>query len=259
MSDRARGLCRLVAISLLFLLGANLPLFPSLLQGRVQDLVVIYAVLFSGAAWWGSSFVLGKSSKPLRPPWLTIAIPGALNSLFVGVCVILFQASPAPERRAGVDLSARFEREKAAVENVEMPASFEGWAAHRAGSWVRFRAVVEETGLLLEVDFTQTLVEISGERGVVEYERRCRMSNGASSEAHGRAEIFRRDAPVRDDRTGDEEIEVAERRLRCRWGEGSGIKTWRSGDIPGGVARRESTASVRSPCVRTVAVAWQSK
>jgi hypothetical protein len=69
--------------------------------------------------------------------------------------------------------------------------------------------------------------------------------------------------PLKVEKEGDEEIDVAGKKIQCHWIEGtqkaSKAKFWISKDIPGGVAGAEMTGGELPGVVKFLVVSWEQK
>jgi len=146
--------------------------------------------------------------------------------------------------------------------------AFKRWSGCKPGSWVKFkRETVNAEGKIvldLKQEITQTLVEADEKKVVVEI----------SAEGGGKAGKPRRDTykvktalPDKIDKEGDEEIEVAGKKLPCHWIQGhhfiTGMtlaKVYLHPDAPGGVVRIDLIALGEGKGhIRQTAVGWEKK
>jgi hypothetical protein len=142
------------------------------------------------------------------------------------------------------------------------------WKDCKAGSWVKFRMEGEFAGQKIEGEQTHTLLELSAEKAVVD--RKGSMKVGASppvamdkkDEVKAKAE-----EEYQISKEGEEEIEIAGKKLKCRWidavqtkgGEKAELKFWLSKDVPGGVVKGEVRPSAAPGVMKLVATAWEKK
>jgi hypothetical protein len=151
-----------------------------------------------------------------------------------------------------------------APQDKENP-EFGWWSAHKAGSWVKLRMEAEQGGVKILIEATHTLLEITKDKAVVEQKTKVTAAGQAQPEETQKEEIPRDASKARDpikiDKEGDEEIEVAGKKMKCHWIEGnqkdSKPKFWLNKEIPGSVARAEVTAG--GATMKIAAVSWEKK
>lgn len=145
--------------------------------------------------------------------------------------------------------------------------AFKRWTGSKAGSWVKFRReTVNAEGKTFDLkqEILQTLAEIDDQKAVVH----------TTLEGGGKAgkpvkDTYRAKTPLPDtiEKEGDEEIEVAGKKLTCHWVQGKLMAAGRTlaraylhPDIPGGIARLDLIAfGEGKPHARHVAVGWEKK
>jgi len=149
-----------------------------------------------------------------------------------------------------------------AKENPE----FTWWAKSKAGSWVKLKMEAEAQGIKILVESTHTLLEITADKAVVEQKTKVSAGGQAQPENTEKEEILKdkEKDPITIEKEGDEEIEVAGKKLKCHWIQGvqkekTKVKFWLAKEIPGGVAKGEVSGG-EIPGVMTIsAVAWEKK
>ncbi len=140
------------------------------------------------------------------------------------------------------------------VQDVDNP-TYKSWTKFKAGSSVTLTATNDTGGMKSEALIVYTLKSCDGKEAVVTMTGNTTV-NGAKTEmpasdarhaAKAKKVAAAKDAPKPQE--GDEEIEVAGKKLKCHWvktvTETGGYKTtktvWWSDAIPGGMAKSEST------------------
>jgi hypothetical protein len=147
---------------------------------------------------------------------------------------------------------------------------FEAWKGFKAGSWIRLKVETIEDGEKVLSEETETLVSAAADKVVIQ-RKSVTTLNGRPFTATDKDELAARtDAIKKIETGGDEEIEVAGKKLSCRIMfvtrkpvDSSGDtrhKLWLHADVPGGVARSESTSLKQNKVVATaVALGWEKK
>jgi hypothetical protein len=149
------------------------------------------------------------------------------------------------------------------------PLQGQGWATFNVGSWVKLRTTVEQPGKKFESELRAELVSRSAEVVVLE-----RTMTAIVDGKPGRSETQRvtvsttPSKPNKVEQEGDEEIELAGKKLQCHWleirqdsqGAQNRVRMWFSPEIPGGLARVQTTPEKGvGLTVRVAAVAWEKK
>jgi hypothetical protein len=130
------------------------------------------------------------------------------------------------------------------VESVE----YKRWSECKAGSWVTFNATVTDAeGKKREFELTNKLVEITPEKIVIETtETEGGKAKTPSKKDHA-AKVEKKAESPGERKDGEEEIEVAGKKLKCKWesykSEGKGdvveVKDWFNDEVPGKMVRHE--------------------
>lgn len=113
------------------------------------------------------------------------------------------------------------------------------WSGFKKGAWVKMRSTSDAPNDKA-LESTLTLLEVAADKVVLESQ-----FNGVRAKRTIPAKLPRRPPEKPATAEGDEEIEVAGRRLKCRWSEttievaGQKVtrRVWRSRDVPGGIAK----------------------
>jgi len=143
---------------------------------------------------------------------------------------------------------------------------FAYWAEIKTGSWVKLKMEMETQGVKILVQSTHTLLETGKDKVVVERKSKVSANGVDQPEQTDKDEVLRdKDKdPVKIEKEGDEEIEVAGKKLQCHWIQGtqkaeSKVKFWLSKEIPGGVAKAEVSGGELPGVMKIFAVAWEKK
>lgn len=151
------------------------------------------------------------------------------------------------------------------LQDAENP-EYKRWASFKVGSWVKCRTEIDNGGnkMALPVETTFTLLEVDDKQVVVEEVTVNTLQPKDSpkqEKAKKRTYKAARKAKEGDLKEGDEEIEVAGKKLACHWTEvataAGTVKTWISPEVPG-VARMDVALPSKS-IQRLTAVAWEKK
>lgn len=147
---------------------------------------------------------------------------------------------------------------------------YEYWAGCKPGSWVKNRMEMENQGQKIEYESTTRLLEVTGEKAVVETFMRMKTGEKSIDSPPRKSEIKAKE-PQQGKTVSekDEEISIAGRTLKCRYYEVETeavekkpkmtVKAWMSRDIPGGVAKSEVTSDTFKGPIRTIALEWEKK
>lgn len=151
------------------------------------------------------------------------------------------------------------------LQDAENP-EYKRWASFKVGSWVKCRTEIENGGnkMALPVETTFTLLEVDDKQVVVEEATLNTLQPKDSpkqEKAKKRTYKSTRKAKEGELKEGDEEIEVAGKKIACHWTEvqtaAGTVKTWVSADVPG-VAKMDVILATKS-VQRLTAVAWEKK
>lgn len=139
------------------------------------------------------------------------------------------------------------------------------WSEHKTGSWVKLKMEMDAQGVKVLVVSTHTLVEAGKDKVVVEQKTKVTAAGQEQPESTEKEEILRdKDKnPIKIEKEGDEEIEVAGKKLKCHWIEGtqkeSKVKFWLTKEIPGGVAKAEVSGGEIPGLMKIFAESWEKK
>lgn len=142
------------------------------------------------------------------------------------------------------------------------------WTDCKVGSWVKMTMSYDQAGQKVEIEQVQKLLEITEDKVVVEVTGTTKLGAQEFPSPAQKQDIKAREPgdKVKIEKEGDEEIEVAGKKLKCHWFEASlqtGPKTmkmkgWLAKEIPGGMAKLEMSPEGLKVLVQN-AVAWEKK
>jgi hypothetical protein len=151
------------------------------------------------------------------------------------------------------------------VDGVE----YKRWSDCKEGSWVTHSVTAtDHEGKKREFEATTKLVEISPEKLVLETTEKEGAKSKTLPKKDWPAKVDKKAEAKGERKEGDEEIEVAGKKMKCHWesfkSEGKGetveAKDWFSDEIPGKVARHELTKSGPKGFTHvSVATKWEKK
>jgi hypothetical protein len=153
------------------------------------------------------------------------------------------------------------------VQDQDNP-EYQHWANCKAGSWVKNRMVMENQGKKIEYESVTRLLEVTGEKVVLEILNRMKKDDRAIDQPPKRHEIKAKVPPQgKTIAEKDEELTIAGKSLKCRYYEIEteatakapkvNLKAWMTKDIPGGVAKSEVFSEGMTVPIRTIALEWQ--
>jgi len=151
------------------------------------------------------------------------------------------------------------------VQDAENP-EYKRWASFKVGSWVKCKSEIENGGnkMALPLETTYTLLEVNDKQVVVEeltlntlQPKDSPKQEKSSKRTYPATRKTKEGAP----KEGDEELEVAGKKIACHWTEVQGpsgsAKTWISPEVPGIVKMEVGLPS--KGLQRLIAVAWEKK
>ena len=145
---------------------------------------------------------------------------------------------------------------------------FKHWSTRTAGAWVRFKTEVEMTpGNKGVLESTSKLLEVAADKVVVEQSGKMTTAGQDVPLPTTKLEILRKPAKFGTiEKEGDEEIEVAGRKLKCHWivtvdeepKSKVTTKFWFTPEIPGGLAKSETTGKggTHAGAIKVNVIAW---
>lgn len=155
----------------------------------------------------------------------------------------------------------------AAVQEVDN-LQYKYWANCKPGSWVKMKMEMEIGGQKGDSEMTYKLLEVKPDMVIVEVSGKSKFGGQEYPVAPQKQE-FKAKEPAdktKIEKEGDEEIEVAGKKLKCHWYQFSNKvgetetkgKGWMSMDIPGGMAKGEMKPSGTTTILMT-ALEWEKK
>jgi hypothetical protein len=152
-----------------------------------------------------------------------------------------------------------------ATQDIDNP-DYTRWAKFKVGSWVRMKSEIENGGnkMVLPTETTYTLLEIDDKQVIVEELTLNTLQPKDSPKQEKARKRTYLATPGKKDASqmeGDEEIEIAGKKLACHWTELKGvagaIKTWVHPDVPGML--RIDVGLPSKSIQRLTATAWEKK
>jgi hypothetical protein len=151
------------------------------------------------------------------------------------------------------------------VDSVE----YKRWSASKQGSWVTHKVTVEGAdGKKSEFELTTKLVELTPEKLSLETVKTAGGKETKEPKRDFPAKVEKKGEQKGERTEGDEEIEVAGKKLKCHWsqfktevkGEAETVKDWYSDEIPGTMARHEIKKEGPKGFTHTsIATKWEKK
>jgi hypothetical protein len=147
---------------------------------------------------------------------------------------------------------------------------FTGWKDCKVGSWMKWTMEADIEGQKMQMEETVTLLEVTAEKIVIEHKGKA-TAGGKEYPSERKEDILpKTDILSKYEKTGEETIEVAGRKLACQvylakmkpsaaGGSVNDIKFWISKEIPGSVARMEVTADKDKKPMTATTVGWEKK
>ena len=150
-----------------------------------------------------------------------------------------------------------------ALQDGENP-DYKRWASFKVGSCVKMRSeiVTEGNRMELPVETTFTLLEVDDKRVVVEEQTvNTLQPKDSPKQEKAKKRTYQATRKQKDEvKEGDEEIEVAGKKIACHWIEvkssAATAKTWTSSDVPG-MVRLE--IKLPNGIQRLTATGWEKK
>lgn len=151
------------------------------------------------------------------------------------------------------------------LQDAENP-EYKRWASFKVGSWAKLKTEIENGGnkMALPVETTFTLLEVDDKQVVVEeLTVNTLQPKDSPKQEKARKRTYKAAGKSKDGdlKEGDEELEVAGKKLACHWTEiktaAGGGKFWVSPEVPG-VVKMEVVLPSKS-VQRLIAIAWEKK
>ena len=154
------------------------------------------------------------------------------------------------------------------TQEIDNP-QFKYWSGCKPESWVKMTMSMERGGQKVESEMTYKLLELKGDMAVVEITGKSKVGAKEFPIPAQKQEIKAKEPAdkIKIEKEGDEETEVAGKKLQCHWYEftvkagekGTKTKAWMAQEIPGGMAKVEmQPPGIEKPFVLT-AVEWEKK
>ena len=153
-------------------------------------------------------------------------------------------------------------------QDVDNP-QYKYWSSCKVGSWSKMKMDMDRGGQKAESEMTYKLLELKDGVAVVEVSGKSKFGAQEYPIPAQKQEIKAKESAdkVKIEKEGDEEIEVAGRKLKCHWYEfvsKSGEKetkgkVWMSTDIPGGMARMSMGGLEGGMPIVMNALEWEKK
>jgi hypothetical protein len=153
------------------------------------------------------------------------------------------------------------------TQEVDNP-QFKYWSGCKPGSWVKVKMAMESGGQKFDSEMTYKLLELRDDLAVVEITGKTKMGEKEFPVPAQKQEIKAKESAdkIKIDKEGDEEIEVAGKKLPCHWYEftikagdkETKGKAWMSKDIPGGMGKGEMKPPGTGPILLS-AIEWEKK
>jgi len=142
---------------------------------------------------------------------------------------------------------------------------YDHWAQCKVGSWTKITIEGEIGGQKAIMETTHTLLEVGKEKAVVERKMKMTLAGKEQPEQADKEDVpsDRDPNPVKIEKEGDEEIQVAGKKFKCHWiqgtqGEKTKVKMWLSKEIPGGIARGEISEEGQGS-MKLTTTSWEKK
>jgi hypothetical protein len=145
---------------------------------------------------------------------------------------------------------------------------FKYWTDCKAGSWVKMTMEIDQGGQKVETEQIQKLLEVAEDKVVLEVSGKMKMAAGEFPLPARKQDVKAKEPgdKVKIEKEGDEEIEVAGKKLKCHWYELTievgpkpmKMKAWMAKEIPGGLAKSEMSPEGQKMMVM-IAVEWEKK
>ena len=142
---------------------------------------------------------------------------------------------------------------------------YKRWASFKVGSWVKMKSEIDNQGQKMElpVETTFTLLEADDKKVVVEeLTVNTLQPKDSPKQEKARKRTYPATRRQKDEaKEGEEELEVAGKKIACRWIEvkasAGSVKTWTSAEVPG-MVRMEIGLPTKA-IQRLTATAWEKK
>lgn len=142
---------------------------------------------------------------------------------------------------------------------------YDYWSSYKTGSTVMLKMEMETAGFKMAVETNKTLLEVGPDKVVVEVKNKTTVNGKEQPGKTSKEEILKdkEKTPFQIEKEGDEEIDVAGKKVSCHWMEGTQNNTktkfWISTDIPGGMVAAEVSGPKLPGVMKFSIVSWEKK
>lgn len=154
------------------------------------------------------------------------------------------------------------------VQERENPA-FKYWTEWKAGAWVKYKMDMDQGGQKMEMETVIKLLEASAEKITIETSGKMKIGGQEIATPAQKTDVKPKDdKSPKIDKEGDEEIEVAGKKLKAHWiefsqeaaGKKMQMKAWLCKEVPGGLVKTVTTLEGGdAPMMKMAAVEWGDK
>ena len=152
-----------------------------------------------------------------------------------------------------------------ALQDAHNP-DYERWASSKVGSWVKYKAEIENGGnkMALPTETTMTVVEVDQKQVVIEEVTVNPLQpKDSPKQEKPRKRTYKATRAAKEGaaKEGDDDLEVAGKKLACHWtevaGAGGSVKAWVNPEVPGAVKIEVGLPS--KGLHRLTATSWEKK
>jgi hypothetical protein len=147
---------------------------------------------------------------------------------------------------------------------------FKYWSGCKPESWVTMKMETDHGGVKISSETTYKLLEVKADGVFIEISGKAKVGAREISLRAQKQEIKAKESTdkLRIENEGDEEIEIAGKKLQCHWyeftvkagEETAKTKAWMSKEIPGGMAKTELLrVGIDNKPVTMTASEWEKK
>ena len=143
------------------------------------------------------------------------------------------------------------------------------WSTCKVGSWAKMKMEMEQGGQKIEGEMTYKLLEVKDDMVVVEVTGKSKFGGQEYPIPPQKQEIKAKESAdkVKIQKEGDEEIEVAGKKMKCHWYEFQSKtgekeakgKVWLATEIPGGMARFEMLGAEGAKPIVMSSLEWKKE
>jgi hypothetical protein len=151
-------------------------------------------------------------------------------------------------------------------------SEYTAWAKEKPGAWVKWAVETHTGAMKISADVTWTLRDLAPDKAVIDEKTVLKVAGQSREHAATRVHFAKIPKGTNSDgvkvkavKEGDEEIAIQGRMVKCRWVEmefagqrGGSVKIWKTDEIVGGAARRETRHDEAGKLTLTMtAVDWK--